>query len=272
MSSNMNDLIVQPPLPLNENLVVEELIERTRLRNSTVVVEIGGTAGASWSERIGVASWHSVDPRNVQGKTEAMTTWRAYGEAIPLPDNSADVVFSCNAFQFVDFPAVLDEAYRVLRPGGIVYAHFGPIWSGPDGHQLEYVSYQGRELQFWRDTLLPPYAHLRFTASELRLILLTALPEPLVDKLVWHIHVSHTVNRLFAEDYLDYIRATRFAVCEFVTSRHLDYSIDTPPYKHPLLDAATDLCELGQRTRCRMHASHNLGARDIRLLVQKSAG
>ena len=268
----MNDLVVQPPLPLNENLVVEELIDRTRLRSSTVVVEIGGAAGASWSKRIGVESWHSVDPRNVPGKTEAMTTWRARGEAIPLPDESADVVFSCNAFQFVDFPAVLREAYRLLRPGGIVYAHFGPVWSGPDGHQLEYISYQGRELQFWRDTLLPPYAHLRFTAPELRLALLTALPEPLVDKLVWHIHSSQTINRLFVEDYLDHVRASGFALCEFVTSRHLDYVIETPPYEYPLLDTPIDLRELGQRTRCPMHASHNLGVRDIRLLLQKSAG
>ena len=156
----MNDVLVQPPLSLTEgSVVVQELVARARLTESTVLVEIGGNAGRAWAARLGVGAWHSVDPRNAKATDGQVTSWCAWGEDMPLPDDSASVVFSCNAFQFVDFAGVLRDAYRVLRPGGILYSHFGPIWSGPDGHQLEYVQYEGRELRLDRHAaaaLCPP--------------------------------------------------------------------------------------------------------------------
>ncbi|MDH5334239.1 MAG: class I SAM-dependent methyltransferase, partial [Thermoleophilia bacterium] len=39
-------------------------------------------------------------------------------EAIPLPDASADVVVSAQAFHWFDHDAALPESVRVLRPGG----------------------------------------------------------------------------------------------------------------------------------------------------------
>jgi len=265
----MNDLLVQPPLSLTEDVVVHELAARTRLTESTVLVEIGGNAGRAWATRLGVGAWHSVDPRNAEGINGQVTSWCAKGEDMPLGDNSADIVFSCNAFQFVNFGGVLRDAHRVLRPGGILYSHFGPIWSGPDGHQLEYVQYEGRELRFWSDTLLPPYAHLRFSPEELRSVLHTAIPNSLADALVWHIHSSTTINRLFAEDYLDLVRTSPFSIREFVLSDHLDYAIETPRYAHELLEQEFNLRELGAATPCSMHKTHQLGVRDVRMLLQK---
>lgn len=266
----ISTLLVQPPLSLDEDVVVKELTARARLTESTVLVEIGGNAGRLWADRLGVEAWHSVDPKNEARADGRVKTWRATGEDMPFANCTADVVFSCNAFQFVDFAAVLKEAHRILRTRGILYAHFGPIWSGPDGHQLEYIEYEGKELQFWQDTLLPPYSHLRFSAEELRSVLSTALPTDLVNILVWHVHSSTTINRLFAEDYLDLIRASPFILREFVVSDHLDYSIDTPPYTHVLLDRDSSLDDLGSRTACANHASHNLGIRDLKILLQKA--
>lgn len=159
-------MLVPFALPLDEDVVITELVSRCSVESSTVIAEIGGNAGRTWARRLGVAAWHSIDPLNNNETDGVVTTWRARGEAIPLESSSVDVIVSCNAFQFVDLIPVLTDAYRVLRPGGVLDAHFGPIWSGPDGHQLEYVDYRGRELRFWTDTLFPPYAHLRFTAAE----------------------------------------------------------------------------------------------------------
>jgi SAM-dependent methyltransferase len=39
-------------------------------------------------------------------------------ESIPLPDGSADVVAAAQTFHWVDGPAAVAEAWRVLRPGG----------------------------------------------------------------------------------------------------------------------------------------------------------
>jgi SAM-dependent methyltransferase len=257
-------------LSLDENVVMHEFEKRVRLPPGTVLVEIGGDAGRSWAQRLDIDEWHSVDPRNENDVTGAVTRWRACAESMPFASESTDAIFSCNALQFVNVVPVIAEAYRILRSGGIFYAHFGPVWSGPDGHQLEYVRYHGRDLQFWQDTLLPPYAHLRFSPDELRSVLSSRLRPDLVEVLVAHVFESETINRLFVEDYLEAFSSSPFAIREFVTSAFLDYSIDTPQYDHPLLDLDFALEDLGKRTACENHPSHHLGTRDIRVLLQKT--
>lgn len=60
----------------------------------------------------------SPDVRVVEGR----------GEAIPLPDASADGVFVSSAWHWMDPELVIPEIGRVLRGGG----RFGAIWTGRD--------------------------------------------------------------------------------------------------------------------------------------------
>ena len=267
---NIADRLLPSALSLSEEVVLEEFAGRVNLAGSTVV-EIGGAADHQWIAAHGVSSWHSVDPRNRPAQHSRRTDWKATAEHLPLAKRSIDCVFSCNAFQFVDIERVLSEAYRVLKPRGVLYAHFGPIWSGVDGHQLEYVSYRDHELLFCEDTLIPPYAHLRFTEEELVAILSTTLDPKLVELITHHTYRSRTINRLFYEDYLDLAVRTGFEVIEFMTSDYLDYSIDPPPYEHELLSRAYDLIDLGRRHGCAAHTRHCIGPRDIRMLLRKPA-
>jgi SAM-dependent methyltransferase len=50
------------------------------------------------------------------------------GEAIPLPDDSADAVIASSSWHWMEPRSTLDEVARVLRPGGTL----GAVWSGPD--------------------------------------------------------------------------------------------------------------------------------------------
>jgi SAM-dependent methyltransferase len=51
-----------------------------------------------------------------------------WGEAMPLPDASADAVFVSTAWHWLDLPRAVPEIARVLRPGG----RLGVIWTSRD--------------------------------------------------------------------------------------------------------------------------------------------
>ncbi|OGN01237.1 MAG: hypothetical protein A3B91_03175 [Candidatus Yanofskybacteria bacterium RIFCSPHIGHO2_02_FULL_41_29] len=47
---------------------------------------------------------------------------QGYGEKIPLPDRSFDLAYTQSVLEHVtDIQKVISEAYRVLRPGGVIY-------------------------------------------------------------------------------------------------------------------------------------------------------
>ncbi len=59
----------------------------------------------------------------------------ATGESLPFPDASFDVVFSIAVLEHVkDVPAVLREALRVVKPGGLVLMNVPTYWSWYEGH------------------------------------------------------------------------------------------------------------------------------------------
>ena len=163
---------------------------------------------------------------------------------------------------FVAVGRVLAEVARVLRPGGLFYAHFGPIWSGVDGHQLEYVRYADRDLGFWRDTLLPPWAHLAYERDELAALLATGLPAGLVELLVHHVHDGDTINRLFFEDY---VAAALGSGLEWVQVAGVERALTTMTVP-PDLDASLvrDVDQGGARARDLAAARAADAARDPR--------
>ena len=70
-------------------------------------------------------------------------------------DESFDVVYSYDAFEhFADPAAVLQQGIRVLRPGGFLFASFGPLYASPWGaHQWHCIDV--------------PYCHLLFGEDDL---------------------------------------------------------------------------------------------------------
>lgn len=74
---------------------------------------------------------------------------------LAFDDASFDVVFSYDTMEhFADAGAVLDEALRVLRPGGVLYLIFGPLYASPRGlHAYRTVTVPYCHLLFDRETL-----------------------------------------------------------------------------------------------------------------------
>lgn len=256
-------------LALDEESVFADFAARVDLAGAAVA-EIGGSMPTELVDRHRVAGWVAVDPGRgpVEDLGGRYRVERARAEAMPLPDAGVDAVFSSNAFQFVDVVATLAEVRRVLRPGGLLYAHFGPIWSAVDGHQLEYVQHEGRDLVFWRDTLLPPWAHLAYDRAELTAVLASALPADLVDVLVGHVHDSATVNRLFFEDYVDAALGSGLEWVEVAASRVMDYELELPAFD-PALVRAVDQDALAADWSARRGRPVQLGVRDVRLVLRR---
>jgi SAM-dependent methyltransferase len=74
---------------------------------------------------------------------------------LAFPSESFDFVFSYNAFEHFPSPgAALEEAIRVIRPGGCLYLCFGPLYCSPYGcHAFRSVTVPYCQFLFTRDTM-----------------------------------------------------------------------------------------------------------------------
>lgn len=56
---------------------------------------------------------------------------------IPVPDESVDIIYTIDTFEHLSQPSeILTECWRILRPGGVLFIHFG-AWLTPYGSHLE---------------------------------------------------------------------------------------------------------------------------------------
>lgn len=75
-----------------------------------------------------------------------------------IPSNSLDIIGSDAVFEHLkNFSSVLSEFYRVLKPGGVIYANFGPLWRTWSGDHISGF-----------DSLKSGFNHLLLDAVEYR--------------------------------------------------------------------------------------------------------
>lgn len=110
----------------------------------------------------------AVEPDEVmRARIEGAAALAGTAEALPLADGSVDAVVSGSAFHWFDAARFVEEAVRVLRPGGTV----GVLWNDDD-ERVEWVRelaelVEPGALVSKEEQLGPPFADERFDAGEL---------------------------------------------------------------------------------------------------------
>ena len=142
---------------------------------------------------------------------------------LPFKDESVSSILSIMAFEHIhDLGAALQEQHRVLKPNGIVYSEFGPIWSCSIGHHV-YAIADGLEARHWKPGLnpVPHFAHLLMSAQELESAVLQArwVSPALAKAIVQWIFEEDGVNRFFYEDYVKSFEASPFQIRHFASVR-----------------------------------------------------
>lgn len=237
------------------------------------VLEVGGCLPPSAVVRSGVDRWWSCDPRFVPVTDSPVECLEAPAENIPLAANAVDIVFSCNALQHVADPArVFAEIARVLKPGGLFYANFGPVWSGPDGAHIEGLEHGGKVLNFWDGCWLPPWLHLVCDdLEELREALTPLHGVSLAEVLADYVYNSDWINRVSADSFRCLAAGSDFEVVFFGGNGKFDYPYEPPPYSSRL-SARTDPANLLQEIRRRdPSVTADFETRDIEFLLMRSS-
>lgn len=198
------------------------------------ILEIGGSVPDEFVEKLEIGQWVSVDPLNDErdNKNDYYIYHQTEAINVPYPDDYFDYVFSSNAFEHIQqLNEVLNEIHRVLKKGGIVYSHFGPIWSGPDGHHLEDVRLEHEVLNFWENNSLPHYAHLVHSKEQLINLLTDIYTYKDAKTIADFVYHSDWLNRLSYEDYLKIFIDSKLTIRHLETTKEVDYPFHPPVYQ-----------------------------------------
>jgi ubiquinone/menaquinone biosynthesis C-methylase UbiE len=175
--------------------------------------DIGGEVVNALAEKTGAnvvgINPSSEFPKLVNPKHPKTCFLRMDGRSMPFPDNSFDAILSVATMEHVnDLDDFMNEVSRVIKPKGIFYTEFSPIWSSALGHHV-YAVVGSKEARFWKSgrNPIPDYAHLLWTPAELKTYLDNGpCSEELIDPIIQWIYSSDSLNRCFFEDYMNAFR------------------------------------------------------------------
>lgn len=194
--------------------------------NATTVLEIGSDleanvvrnlASRTQCEVIGINPAPTF-PQLSDGEelANSIRLLKVDGREIPLPDNSVDGVFTVATIEHVlGVDRLYAEILRVLKPGGVLFADFAPIWSSYNGHHT-YAVVDGKEARYWKPgrNPVPDFSHLLWSPDEMRDFLHHGpCDDSLVEPIIEWIYHGDGVNRLFLEDHLRALHSSGLA-CE----------------------------------------------------------
>jgi len=161
--------------------------------------------------------------------SQGCSIMNADARLIPFPNETFDIIVSLAAFEhFNDLDKAFLEMYRVLKPNGLLYTKFGPIWSSAWGHHL-WITHNGQVYNY-KNTPLPPFCHLLMTSDEIANLCSFRFDQKLAQAITSYVTGSRDQNRMFFEDYERLVYKSPFEPLVFTASSNFplpnDYHAD----------------------------------------------
>lgn len=170
---------------------------------------------------IGINNWlWEYEEENVFRVTDHIILGHGDINSLPIEDNSFDVIISVAAFEHIlNLEKALQEMYRLLKPGGVIFTMFAPIWSNPFvGHHLWFENkgngYRFNEEDSYRH-LIKPGEHLLYDKAEMKNILEQRCDSQLAEQLIYELYDTYVINRYTYADYRRFIANSGFKIISF---------------------------------------------------------
>lgn len=135
-------------------------------------------------------------------------------------ESSVDIIFGIAVVEHMPHTdAFLNGAFKVLRPGGYVYMHGGPIWSAPKGHHI-FTEYKNVLYKFSdKDCILQSWEHLLYNETELKHVLMRRnVKEDIASHVSHWVHHSNEQNRYPYEKIHSYFKNSKFTILEHIAA------------------------------------------------------
>lgn len=193
------------------------------------ILEVGGCVTPDLIAPFRPKSWTSIDinPRRFEGKDDTSGFFLHKQMSVTdldFPEDSFDRIFSVNCFEHVDdMEKAFSEMYRVLKPGGMLFTIFGPIWSSPVGHHT-WIEHNG-VLYHFGEQVFPDWYHLTKNYDELNQFLKEKYDSEVAKKICDYVYKSSDLNRLTDGDFEELISNSKFSERLFIKSRKGDKKI-----------------------------------------------
>ncbi len=159
--------------------------------------------------------WNDKNPKTVKVTDNIILS---YGDinSLPLEDNSFDIIFTVAAFEHIHgLDLALAEMHRLLKPGGIIFSLYGPLWSSGIGHHL-WFERDGKWYKFSEEEstlpILKNYEHLLLDKEEMREKLSNNWDQDSLEYFLYQIYDSEHINRYMYADYVRMFNESDFEI------------------------------------------------------------
>lgn len=131
-----------------------------------------------------------------------------------------DVIFSIACFEHIArFPQALDAMYRCLRPGGVLFSMYSPLWSSAQGHHLYHVRIPERfDPVRTGGQILLPWEHLLKNRATLYKDLEARFDRAFAAEVIYHVFNSPHINRYHTEDFARFVVDSPFTIRQMLAT------------------------------------------------------